>query len=298
MKTKLILFTLILSGIGLQAKPIKVMLVTGHTDKYHNWQVTSSYLKAILDRNAIFSTDEVLIPESADAMKNFDPDFSKYQVVVLDQNDVDWPEKTKTAFVAFVKAGGGVVIIHEANNAFSNWKEYNLMTGLGGWGGRNEKSGPYIYWKEGKVVTDNSPGPGGAHGQRVPFVINVRDSEHPITKGLPAKWLHQNDELYGNLRGPAQNIHILATAFSTKETGGTGKEEPVLFTITYGKGRIYHCVLGHTGADFSDSVQDVGFQVTLSRGTEWAATGKVKQVLPTEFPTETTVLLKDLNKLK
>ncbi len=298
MKIKLFLLFIFVSVVSAWAKPIKVMLVTGHTDKYHNWQVTSSYLKAILNHNAVFSTDEVLIPESGDAMKNFAPDFSKYQVVILNQNDVDWPEKTKTAFEAFVKAGGGVVIIHEADNAFPNWKEYNLMTGLGGWGDRNEKSGPYYYWKDGKYVTDNSAGSGGAHGKRVPFVINVRDSEHPITKGLPAKWLHQNDELYGNLRGPAQNIHVLATAFSTKETGGTGKEEPVLFTITYGKGRIYHCVLGHTGADFSDSVQDVGFQVTFSRGSEWAATGKVNQKLPTEFPTETTVLLKDLNQLK
>jgi type 1 glutamine amidotransferase len=298
MKTKLILSIFLLSSIGLQAKSIKVMLITGHTDKYHNWQVTSSYLKAILDHNAIFSTDEVLLPESGEAMKNFAPEFAKYQVVVLDQNDVDWPEKTKTAFVDFVKSGGGVVIIHEANNAFSNWKEYNQITGLGGWGGRNEKSGPYLYWKDGKIVTDNLPGSGGAHGKRVPFVINIRDMEHPITKGLPAKWLHQNDELYGNLRGPAENVHVLATAFSDKTSGGTGKEEPVMFTITYGKGRIYHCVLGHTGADFSDSMQDVGFQVTFSRGTEWAATGKVKQPLPKEFPTETTVLLKDLAQLK
>jgi type 1 glutamine amidotransferase len=91
---------------------------------------------------------------------------------------------------------------------------------------------------------------------------------------------------------------VLATAFSSKTTGGTGKEEPVLFTITYGKGRIFQSVLGHTGADFSDSVQDVGFQVTFSRGTEWAATGKVKQKLPTEFPTETSVLQRDLDKLK
>jgi type 1 glutamine amidotransferase len=298
MKTKLILSILLLAGIGLQAKTVKVMLITGHTDKYHNWQVTSSYLKAILDHNAIFNTDEVLLPETGEAMKNFAPEFSKYQVVVLDQNDVDWPEKTKTAFVEFVKNGGGVVIIHEADNAFSNWKEYNQITGLGGWGGRNEKSGPYLYWKDGKIVTDNLPGSGGAHGKRVPFVINIRDMEHPITKGLPAKWLHQNDELYGNLRGPAENVHVLATAFSDKTSGGTGKEEPVMFTITYGKGRIYHCVLGHTGADFSDSMQDVGFQVTFSRGTEWAATGKVKQQLPKEFPTETTVLLKDLAQLK
>ena len=296
MKIKLILFLLFLSFLSFGAKPIKVMLLTGQTDKYHNWQVTSSQLKAILDHQEIFQTDIVLFPTTGEALDQFLPDFSKYNVVVLDLNIIEWPDKVKTAFEKYMQNGGGMVIIHEANNACSNWKAYNLMTGLGGWGGRNEKSGPYYYWKDGQYVTDNTAGSGGAHGQRVPFVINVRDSEHPITKGLPSKWLHQNDELYGNLRGPAQNIHVLATAFSTKETGGTGKEEPVLFTITYGKGRIYHCVLGHTSADFNDSVEDVGFQVTFSRGTEWAATGNVKQVPPTEFPTETKVLLRDLTK--
>jgi len=204
MKIKLILFLLFLSFLSFGANPIKVMLLTGQTDKYHNWQVTSSQLKAILDHQEIFQTDVVLFPTTGEALDQFLPDFSKYKVVVLDLNIIEWPEKVKRAFEKYMQNGGGMVILHEANNACSNWKAYNLMTGLGGWGGRNEKSGPYYYWKDGQYVTDNTAGSGGAHGQRVPFVINVRDSEHPITKGLPSKWLHQNDELYGNLRGPAQ----------------------------------------------------------------------------------------------
>ncbi len=295
MKIKIILFIFFILTLSIQAKPIRVMLLTGQTDKYHNWQVTSSYLKAALDQQKIFSTDVVLFPATGEALNQFSPDFSAYKVVVLDLNIPEWPEKVKTAFEKYVQDGGGVVVVHEANNACPNWKAYNLMTGLGGWGGRNEKSGPYYFWKEGKYVTDNSPGAGGSHGKRVPVVINIRNTEHPITRGLPAKWVHNNDELYGNLRGPAQNIHVLATAFSTKETGGTGKEEPVLFTITYGKGRIFQTVFGHTAANLSESVQDVGFQVTFSRGTEWAATGKVKQKLPSEFPTETSALLRDLS---
>ncbi len=298
MKLKVLLVALLSLNLGLQAKPIKVMLLTGRTDNSHKWEVTSPYLKATLDHQKVFTTDVVLIPAPGKAFDEFVPEFSKYQVVVLDMNMPEWNEKAKTAFVDFVQKGGGVVVIHEANNAFPNWKEYNQITALGGWGNRNEKDGPYYYWKDGKYVTDHSPGSGGAHGQRVPYVVNIRDTEHPITKGLPTKWLHQNDELYGNLRGPAQNIHVLATAFSSKETGGTGKEEPVFFTVTYGKGRVFQTVMGHTGADYADSVEDVGFQVTFSRGVEWAATGKVTQKLPTEFPTDKTVLLRKLDQLK
>lgn len=297
MKRKFILL-LFLIPLMLPAKSIKVMLLTGQTDKFHCWKVTSLHLKAILDYYEIFETDVVLIPQEREALENFSPVFSDYDVLVLNQNCTYWPEHTQQAFVEYVSNGGGVVIVHEANNAFPNWKEYNQICGLGGWRGRNETSGPYYYWKDGKYVRDSVQGKAGAHGARVPFVINIRAKKHPITKGLPEKWLHQNDELYGNLRGPAENIHVLATAYSDEASKGTGKEELVLFTVSYGKGRIFHTVLGHTSDKFSDSLQDVGFQVTFSRGTEWAATGKVKQKKTKEFPTETEVLLRDLTKIK
>jgi type 1 glutamine amidotransferase len=318
LKKLFFVFVILFAYQSIQAKKINVMLLTGQTDKYHNWEVTSTYLKAILDSRGIFNTDVVLIPAPGEALNQFMPDFSKYQVVVLNMNIPWWPNETMQAFLSYVKKGGGVVVIHEANNAFVNDVEFNKLIGLGGWGGlsgypkwqellgheaqqwvdRNATWGPYYYWKDGKPIVDNSPGPGATHGKRDPFVITIRDKKHPITKGLPSQWLHVNDELYANLRGPAQNIHMLATAFSTKESGGTGKEEPVLFTVTYGKGRVYHCVLGHTASNYSESVQDLGFQVTFSRGTEWAATKRVKQALPKVFPTETNAILYTIDDLK
>ncbi len=51
MRTGITILFLIILNLGLQAKPIKVMLLTGQTDKYHNWEVTSSYLKAVLDHH-------------------------------------------------------------------------------------------------------------------------------------------------------------------------------------------------------------------------------------------------------
>lgn len=299
MKLKSILIVLLFACFAAQAKPIKVLIITGHTMKWHSWQTTSSYLKAILDKESkTFDTDVIKMKDESTLDESFAPDFSKYKVVVLNIDDVKWSDTTKKSFEKYVANGGGVVVIHEADNAFPEWEAYNLMIGLGGWGNRKENAGPFVYWKDGGKHTEQGTGSAGKHGERVPYVINVRDSLHPITKGLPTKWLHQNDELYGNLRGPAQNLHILATAFSTKETKGTGKEEPVLMTITYGKGRIFHSVMGHVKPEFADGLQDVGFQVTFSRGTEWAATGKVKQKYPSEFPTPTTILQYDLNKLK
>ena len=77
------------------------------------------------------------------------------------------------------------MVVHAANNAFTNWKEYNRMIAVGGWGGRSEKHGPYIRWKYGKFVLDHSKGRGGSHGPQHEFVVNTRNVDHPITKGLP-----------------------------------------------------------------------------------------------------------------
>jgi type 1 glutamine amidotransferase len=156
------------------------------------------------------------------------------------------------------------------------------MCGLGGWYGRTEKSGPYVYLNDaGAVVVDPSTGPSGHHGPQHEFQIRSRDSDHPIMRGLPPLWMHTKDELYDSLRGPAEDLHILATAYSSPQYDGTGRHEPILMVIPYGNGRVFHTVLGH--ADYSMAC--VGFQSTLQRGAEWAATGKVTLGVPENFPT-------------
>ena len=152
---------------------------------------------------------------------------------------------------------------------------------MGGWDGRNETSGPYVYLNgDGKTVRDTAKGSGGNHGPQHAFSVVVRDQEHPVTKGMPKEWMHAKDELYDKLRGPAANMQILATAYADPNQGGTGRHEPMIFTVTYGKGRVFHTPMGH--AEYSQEC--VGFIATLQRGAEWAATGKVTQELPQDFP--------------
>lgn len=258
----------------------RTVLIVDGQNNHGVWPKTTQMMKRYLEETGLFTVDvATTAPKGKDP--NFAPDFAKYAVVVSNYNGEAWPAETQQKFASFVKNGGGFVVVHAADNAFPEWTEYNEMIGLGGWGGRNEKSGPYVYLnEEGKVVRDDSKGGGGHHGAQHDFTVVARDIEHPIMKGLPREWLHVKDELYDKLRGPGANMQILATAFADPKHGGSGRHEPMLMAVKFGKGRVFHTALGH--GDYSQEC--VGFIVTLQRGVEWAATGAVTQPIPTDFP--------------
>ena len=276
-----------------EAESIKALIVTGQSNQWHPWKLSSPILEQILEQAGLFEVDVALSPPDDVGIEDYKPKFSDYDVVVLDYDSSgrkEWSEETKRAFVEYVNGGGGVVVYHGANNSFPKWKEYNEITGLGGWGGRTEKDGPMVRYRDGKVVLDNSPGEGGSHGPAHAFQIVMREKDHPICRGLPEKWMHAKDELYAQLRGPAKNLTILGTAYSDpSKEGGTGEHEPVLFTISYGKGRVFHTTLGHARDLPLPALECVGFIVTLQRGAEWAATGDVTQAVPEDFPTASEV---------
>ncbi|HWA24829.1 MAG TPA: ThuA domain-containing protein [Lacunisphaera sp.] len=292
------------TALAASAKPIKVMLLTGQSNKYHDWTKSSPLVKQYLEQTGLFTVDVVTTPASGQDMAGFNPDFSKYKAVVVVYEGAEWPAATKAAFVDYMKKGGGLVSVHDADNAFPFWPEWNEMIAVGGWGfkpdgsmgARTEAWGPKIRWRDGKQVLDDSPGTAG-HPARHDFVVVTRAPNHPIMKGLPAAWLHANDEIYSQLRGPAKNVEVLATAMpdKAKYPKSSGENEPMLMAISYGKGRVFHTTLGHVGPKDTPPYQALccaGFIVTLQRGTEWAATGKVKQKVPADFPTAEKISLR------
>jgi type 1 glutamine amidotransferase len=216
---------------------------------------------------------------------NFTPDFASYDVVI---SNFGWraahlPKSTQQALEAFIKNGGGLVVVHAADNSWPEWSAFNKMIALGGWGDRTEKDGPYVYYNlDNELVKDTTAGKAGAHGPQHEYLITIRDTSHPITQGMPTQWLHTQDELYDKLRGPAENLSIIGTAFSSPDKKGTNRHEPSIMTIDYNKGRVFHTIMGH--ADYS--FECVGLITLVKRGAEWAATGKVTQTeIPADFPT-------------
>lgn len=277
---------LLAAAIPSQAAPIRVMLLDGDSAGAHPWPPLTAALKEILDEAGIFQTDIVTAPKAVGGdFSTFHPDYSKYQVIVLNYDAQDWPDSAKQPFEEFVKNGGGLVTVHAAETAFPTWKEFNEMIGISGFRGRNEAAGPLWFMKDGKLVSDDTPGNAGAHGSRLPYLVVVQDPNHPITKGLPKSWMHQGDELYNKLRGPGEHMTVLASAFSDPANRGTGRDEPQLIVVNYGKGRVFNTLAGHDAF----AMASVDWLVTLQRGTEWAATGKVTQKVPSDFPTAQSV---------
>jgi type 1 glutamine amidotransferase len=261
------------------AEKINVLIIDGQHN--HNWKATTPAVKDILLKTGRFNVDVVTAPgrrAPKDAWEKFRPDFSKYGVMLCNYSGTLWPEEVRKAFEQYMAKGGGLVFYHAAVFAFPQWKEWNLMMGMG-W--RNAKYGDRLTIDDaGKVVrTPKGKGPGGGHGPAHAFEITVRDKDHPVMKGMPAKWQHVKDELYHGMRGPAKDVHILATAFSDKETRGTGTNEPMVWTVPYGKGRVFVSVPGHS----VPATVTPGAAALLARGAEWAATGKVTLPVPKEL---------------
>ena len=281
----LALLAVILSPLLSEEAPVKrleVLLIDGQNN--HDWQRTTEQLVDALQAARIF---EVTVSTSP-TKENWDRwkiDFSHYDVVLNNYNGQPWPKAISDGLLNFLQRGGGLVNVHAANNAFPNWPEFNQITGLL-W--RDPLGGQRLYYDDGgKLIrVPRGQGQGAGHGRKHPFIVRVRQPNHPIMNGVPTEWLHSFDELYHGQRGPAKDMKILSSAYSHPDTGGSGKHEPVTWTILYGQGRVVTTVLGHLwkGQEQLDALRCVGFRTILCRSLQYAAGEPVTFPIPEDFP--------------
>jgi len=263
---------------------VKVLMLDGQNN--HDWKKTTLATKATLLATGRFEVDVATTPVDRKASEEWAawrPSFADYDVVFSNYNDGGrclWSEQTKQALVDFVSGGGGLVVVHAADNSSGDWPEYNRMIAVGGWGGRTPKHGSHLRRVDGRWTAVPAPTePSGMHGRQHAFVVESAGVPHPVMEGLPERWLHAKDELYDCLRGPCEEVTVLASAYSPR----TDRHEPMIMTIAYGEGRVLHTPMGHVGS--FEPVHCVGFQTIAARGTEWAATGAVTIPVPEGFPT-------------
>jgi uncharacterized protein len=260
--SRLVLATILtLFGCGLMyaqsPTKTKVLILTGVSN--HEWRATTAALRGILESKGRFDT-RVDVEVRGCGPETFAP----YDVLLINYNDWKnsgpwWDNGVRQALLDFVRNGKGIVFYHSSNNAFWGWPEYDKLVG-GTW---RESAG---------------------HSPYHTYTVKVVDRDHPITNGM-ATTFPETDELYHGL-SLQPNIRILATAWddpnncrSPGDRCGTGKDEPLIWVQQYGAGRVFQTALGHD----TKAMQSGGFQITLQRGTEWAATGQVLIPVPSDL---------------
>ncbi|HPR13148.1 MAG TPA: ThuA domain-containing protein [Bacteroidales bacterium] len=225
----------------------KTLIVTGQSS--HNWMESSETVKQILDETGLFRSKIILTPPKGEDMSRFDPAFMRYDLVVIDYDGDQWPEKAVAALTEYVKNGGGVVLFNSANSPLAtSYDSVSLTT-------------------------------------RSEFEVRTVNTDHPVTRGLPVRWLHPDDILTRGVDPAGEDGVLLATA-SAGQAGPRGRRMvPVMAARTMGEGRIFVTMLGTPDEEGSKALHCSGFITTLQRGAEWAATGSVTHEVPSDFPT-------------
>lgn len=254
-------------GTAQAATPIRVLIVDGQQN--HNWKLTTPELKVQLQAGGLCTVDVATTPPAgspAAAWAAFSPKFGSYDVVVLNYFGEDWPSATLDGLIQFVHNGGGLATFHAGGSSFAKNDAYNRMIGLA-W--RSADVGDAVALDKNEKVVRTAAGKGTAtgHSAIVPFTVVTRAPAHPIMRGLPSKWEHVRDEMYHSMRGVPDQLEILATALSPL----TGLNEPMAWTVKYGRGRVFGTALGHDVT----AMRDPGFTTLMVHGIEWAATGNV-----------------------
>lgn len=221
--------------------PIKVLLIAGDdVAPYHDWREISEKTREVLAGCGRFDVkvcEDPLILESNAALKGYD-------VIVWTMFHRGTPEMTdqaKANLMNFVKGGKGFYVQHLGSASFPKWDEFGKMCGR-------------------KWVMGTS-----GHNARSVFEAKVVKKDHPITQGMENFRIF--DELYSKLQGDTE-IEVLVSAYSDFSE----KEEPLVFTTSYGKGRCVHNAFGH---DFK-AILNPSMQQLICRSVEWAAIGKVQ----------------------
>ena len=242
-----VLWSGLLLSAGAAEAPLKVLILSGQNN--HDWKSTTPKLESILTNSGRFQVSVTDHPEQLNrsALRGYDVLLSNWNTYGQGGTK-EWPAGIREAFLEFVREGHGLVVVHAGGSSFPEWNDYQELIG-GTWG------------------------PETGHGPPHRFAVKILTPDHPITQGLPL--FFTTDELWHRMATRPHKT-VLATAFSGPGQGGSGQAEPVAFVTRFGQGQCFNLVLGH---DVS-AMNSPGFQALLTRGTEWAATGKVSIPVP------------------
>ncbi len=247
----------------------RAVVLTGGPDYAHEFSSTGPELAAIAHEVGFTALvvqhpDDLVAVLSASLPENRTSESERVDVLIvnalrwrmLTDQHAQWREMwsytssadTRRAISEFVSSGGGLVGNHTAPVCFDDWAEWGDVLG-GAWS-----------WGE------------SAHPPLGPVSAQVI-ARHPITDGVSSP-LILDDEVYGNLR-IRPNVQVLATAKRTPDDD----DQPIVWTHTYGAGRVAYCCFGHN----TQSLRHVGVRKILHQAITWTASSHPSEIPPTEI---------------
>jgi type 1 glutamine amidotransferase len=249
------------------AAPVRVLILSGQNN--HDWRTTTPWLmKILMNTGGRFDVRVTEEPASLSAAS-----LQNYDALVVDYQGPRWSTETEQAVAAFVSSGRGLVAVHAASYTFCG---NEILADRHARSGRTEPP-----WPEWRKMVGACWGQKSGHGMR--HLFDLKLGKHAIVDGLPGP-LTVSDELYHRL-DLESSANVIAAASSATETGGTGRDEPMLWTVRYGQGRAFHTALGHDAT----AMDSAAFATTFARGVEWVATGAVTlpaRILPNAYKTD------------
>ena len=278
---------------NLEQDKFHILIVDGFSN--HDWKQTTLLVKRILENSELFSVDVSTAPSAKDTSdwNIWRPGFADYDVVVQNCNSYSgrprWPDEVQLELEKYVSNGGGLYILHSANNAFPEWNEYNRMIGLG-W--RKKDFGRAITIDSAGTIIRIPAGQGGdtSHGKRIDAVL-TRLGDHPIHRDFPQRWKVADLEVYRYARGPAENLTVISYARDPQ----TQLNFPIEWVVNYGDGKVYNSTFGHVwkGSVNPPGMRCMAFQTILIRAIEWLGTGETTWSVPHNFPADQNVELQE-----
>lgn len=245
-------------------RPLRVLMFAGNeAHEWHNWKKTTPAIKTLLEKDP-----RIRVEVSNNIEDLSQTNLGDYQVIV--QNYVNWQDPTRlsdpsrAAFVRFLEEGGGLILVHFANGAWhfslpkaeaAEWPEYRKIVRR--------------MW--------NHKGTSG-HDAFGRFTVVPTELSHPVTAGLQP--FEVTDELYFRQDGD-QPIEPLIRARSRV----TNADEPLAWTYSYGKGRVFQTLLGHSEQTYNTYEA----REMLRRAVAWAAGRKVVPVAAASDPSTTSL---------
>lgn len=247
-----LLFVILLApAIHAQSRP-QVLYVTQSAGFAHPvLPLTEEILPAIGRQQDAFDIDITRDASilTTDTLKRYDA------VVFYTTGELPMNADQQTAFLQFIRNGGGFVGIHSATDTFYDWPEYGEL--IGGY-------------------FDNHP-------WREEVSVRVEDRDHPATRHLAARF-QINDEIYQFKKWSRDRVNVLMSldtqsVDTTKDSVHRNDNDFALaWSHSYGKGRVFYTALGHEETVW----QDDRFQRLIVNGIVWAI-GDVRNTTDTEW---------------